>query len=162
MRIVLLAVSMLYLYSIGAYADSVTLTTPETLATPQATKLDWYIDLIDAREKMLVVKYRWRDATGTIIKRAALGQTWESWACRDLEVPGENVACTGAGTPTPCCTGVGTGTCDDMLDTCFTDVFGFRVRQQDVGTAIGVGLRQLIWNKFKQTILSGGNDGAFD
>jgi len=34
----------------------------------------------------------------------------------------------------------------------FTDVFGFIIRAQDVGTPIGPGLKQLVWNKLK-TIL---------
>ena len=29
----------------------------------------------------------------------------------------------------------------------FTDIMGFQIRSQDVGTAIGTGLKQLIWNK---------------
>jgi len=50
----------------------------------------------------------------------------------------------------------------ECSDTCFTDVFTFQIRAQDVGTPIGVGLRTLIWNRMKQDILTGGNDGSFD
>lgn len=46
--------------------------------------------------------------------------------------------------------------------TCFTDVFSFQVRSQDVGTAIGAGLRQLIWNKFRADVLTGSNNGTFE
>jgi hypothetical protein len=49
----------------------------------------------------------------------------------------------------------------EITDTDFDDVFGFIVRQQDVGTKIGVGLRALIWNKFKSEVLTAGNDGTF-
>lgn len=45
---------------------------------------------------------------------------------------------------------------------CFTDVFSFQVRSQDVGTAIGAGLRQLIWNKFRRDVLTGSNNGTFE
>ena len=31
----------------------------------------------------------------------------------------------------------------------FTDVMGFNIRAEDVGTAIGQGLKQLVWNKLK-------------
>ena len=31
----------------------------------------------------------------------------------------------------------------------FQDVMGFQIRSQDVGTAIGQGLKQLIWNKME-------------
>jgi len=31
----------------------------------------------------------------------------------------------------------------------FNDVMAFSIRSQDVGTAIGAGLKQLIWNKMK-------------
>ena len=44
----------------------------------------------------------------------------------------------------------------------FSDVFGFLMRcPQDGGVKIGVGLRTLIWNKVKASILTGGNDGTF-
>ena len=51
--------------------------------------------------------------------------------------------------------------CTNNEETCFSDVFSFQVRTQDVGTSIGVGLRTLIWNKFRSDIL-GANDGTFD
>ena len=47
-------------------------------------------------------------------------------------------------------------------DSCFTDVFSFQIRQQDVDTSIGAGLRTLIWNQMKADVLTGGNDGTFD
>jgi len=34
----------------------------------------------------------------------------------------------------------------------FTDVFGFLIRAQDVGTPIGQGLKQLVWNKLKTVL----------
>jgi hypothetical protein len=46
--------------------------------------------------------------------------------------------------------------------TCFTETFGFAIRAQDVGSAIGVGLRNLLWNKMKADVLTGGNDGTFE
>lgn len=45
---------------------------------------------------------------------------------------------------------------------CFTDVFTFHIRSQDVGKSIGAGLRSLIWNKFKAAMLTTGNDGTFE
>ena len=142
-------------------ADTVTLDSPQVLSTPSATKMDWYISRIDAQTKTLRVTYRWRDATdGTI--HLGSRTDWQTWSCRDIEVPGENADCTDALVPHDCCTGVGTGTCDDMEDECFSDVFGFIIRTQDVGTKMGVGLRTLIWNKMKADVLTGGNDGTFE
>jgi len=81
------------------------------------------------------------------------------WAF-DEDVDDDN--CTGANEPWDCCTGSETGTCPEILDTCFTDVFSFSIRTQDVGTSIGLGLRTLIWNQMKNDILTGVNDGTFD
>jgi len=36
-----------------------------------------------------------------------------------------------------------------IQDSDFTDIMGFEIRTQDVGTKIGLGLKQLIWNKLK-------------
>lgn len=44
--------------------------------------------------------------------------------------------------------------------TCFDDTFGFTIRAQDVGTTLGAGLKQLLWNKMKADVLSPGNDGT--
>jgi len=46
-------------------------------------------------------------------------------------------------------------------DECFSDVFTFQVREVDVGTSIGHGLRTLIWNKMRPDILTGANNGTF-
>lgn len=145
------------------WADSITLTSPETLSTPTSQKIGrWYISYISAFSKTLQVRYYWEDSNGSPISLEGNRDAWQTWSCQDIEVGGENADCTALGEPHPCCTDVGTGTCDDMSDTCFTDVFSFEIRQQDVGTGIGIGLRTLIWNQMKQDILTGGNDGTFD
>jgi hypothetical protein len=121
---------------------------------------DWYVSYISAATKTLTVRYYWEDATGNPIQldnRSA----WQTWSCRDIS-QGDNASCTAAGEPWDCCTGAGTGTCPEAVDTCFSDVFGFQIRAQDVGTSIGIGLRTLIWNQMKVDILTGGNDGSFD
>jgi len=143
-------------------ADSITLNTNETLSVPESARIsDWEIIKINADQKIMTIRYRWRAGDDTVVQ---LGnrQGWQFWTCQDRETPGTNAECLAAGDPYECCTGVGTGTCDDLLDSCFSDVFGFTIRSQDVGTKIGIGLRTLIWNQMKQDVLSGGNDGAFD
>jgi len=163
MKKAILFFALLWLGFCGiATADMVTLQSGETIISdPTAQHLEWYVSRIDANKKLLIVHYRWTNADGS--SAAYVGRTpWKQWTCRDIEVPGSNDECVGAGDPYPCCTGEGTGTCDDMQDTCFSDIFLFQVRSQDVGTAIGKGLRTLIWNKFKQDVLSQGNEGTFE
>ena len=85
---------------------------------------------------------------------------WNTWNCVNTPVPGENSECVAEDDPYDCCSGEGTGTCDDMLDTCFSDVFGFVIRSQDVGTPLGQGLRTLIYNAWRDDVIPG-NDGTF-
>ena len=143
-----------------AYGDDINLTSGETLSPPVATKVDWRIALIDAKAKKLVVRYSWLAASGEAVNVG--GRETHDWVCRDIPTPGENASCISAGVPFPCCTGAGTGTCDGLDDNCFSAIFGFSIRSQDVGTQIGVGLRQLIFNQWKQDRLSPGNDGTFE
>jgi hypothetical protein len=161
MKKILLAGLIVLLWAGFAWADRITLDSAETIDNPQAVALDWYVDRIDALNKTLTIKYRWIDANETPIRNRDSFQSWHTWQCRNIEVPGTNAECIAAGDPYECCTGAGTGTCDDMQDTCFSDVFGFNIRTQDVGTSIGIGLRALIWNQMKQDILTTGNDGSF-
>jgi len=152
---------VLMLLPIMALADTVTLDSPETLSTPEAIKMDWRISNITAKTQTLQVTYRWRDSTDAPIHLGSKND-WHIWTCRDIQTPGENVECTDALIPWECCTGLGTGTCDGMDDTCFSDVFSFQIRSQDVGTSIGAGLRTLIWNKMRADVLTGGNNGTFE
>jgi hypothetical protein len=152
---------LVLLISAVCYAEQITLTTPQPVVAPSAVKIsDWEITRINAERKLLSVRYRWRDATGDVIDFKSK-DGWHTWTCQDIEVQGTNAECIEAGNPYPCCTDAGAGTCDGMVDTCFSDVFGFTIRSQDVGVKMGVGLRTLIWNKMKTDIIPG-NDGAFD
>ena len=156
-----LLIFILTVFPCGAGADSITLNSAENLAVPTSRHIaNWHISRIDPAEKLLRVRYQWATDDNKIIKTTPSG--WNTWDCRDIEVPGENINCTAAGEPWECCTGNTTGTCDDMVDTCFTDVFAFTIRAQDVGTSIGGGLKTLIWNRMKQDILSETNNGTFD
>lgn len=155
-----LILALLLLIPTVAHADRVTLTNPETLAVPTSSMLDWYVSRIDAKTKTLEVTYQWLDANQNVI-RPTSGQTWRVWTCRD-RAPQLVADCTAPGEPYACCTGPGAGTNCDPGSTCFTDVFGFTIRTQDVGTKIGLGLRTLVWNKFKADLLSAGNSGTFD
>jgi hypothetical protein len=152
--------ALLILWPRLAVADTVTLDSTEVLSTPNATTMDWHVSKIDAKSKTLTVTYRWRDDTGAPIFLGSRNQL-HTWHCRDIETPGENSECLDVEDPWECCTGLGTGACDGMEDTCFSDVFRFNIRSQDVGTAIGVGLRTLIWDKMKADVLTGANDGSF-
>lgn len=162
MKKLLILFAIIFILPLGVSADRVTLNSTEVLSTPNATHMDWYIDLIDAKTKTLRVRYRWLDSTGAPI---FLGNrtTWQTWSCRNVvDNPITiNADCVGVGDPWSCCTGVGTGDCDETV-TDFSDIFTFKIRTQDVGTSIGVGLRTLIWNKMRADILTGGNNGTFE
>jgi len=141
--------------------EKITLNTGETIGAPETgISMDWYIDYIDAENNILKVNYQWRDALGKIIRDTSARTGWNTWTCQDIPVE-NNIDCIGAGDPYGCCTGVGTGTCDEVGDTCFSNIFRFEIRAQDVGTKIGVGLRSLIWNQMKTDVLTGVNDGVF-
>ena len=161
-KIILVLFAVLLFIPVLGFADSITLTDDEVLQVPTSKHMDWYVDRIDVDRKLLRIRYRWRGDNQEIIRLQDTKSAWLAWECRNIEVPGTNAECVGVGDPYECCTGVGTGTCDDMIDTCFSDVFGFEIRTQDVGTGIGVGLRTLIWNQMKQDVLTGGNDGVFN
>ncbi len=165
MRQLCLFLLLLFLTTNVSMADSIVLNAPEALETPEAYSMDWEIIRIDAENKFMRVKYRWLDSNGKAIHSGRTGVD-HYWTCMNQwsdTNPVNNDQCISAGVPDPCCTGEGQGTCDDTVqtDSCFSDVFGFQIRQQDVGTAIGNGLRQLVWNQMKQDILSPGNDGDF-
>lgn len=122
-----------------AFADSITLTSPEDLQEPQATKIKLRKVEINMEPRYMVVHYSWATATSDLRLSQRLVQTW---ICQDREDD--------PGTP------------EDETSTCFTDVFKFSIRTQDVGTMVGIALRDLVWFYMKQDILSGGNDGSFD
>ena len=145
-------------------AQILTLDSPEALAVPTATKLDLKTININVDDKLVTVTYRFLDGSGNYILTTA-GRVDRTWQCRDsAAVPAFNVAtCTGVGAPDPCCTGAGTGTgCFEgtPADTCFTDTFSFNIRSQDVGVAIGKGLRALIWSKMRPAVLTGTNNAT--
>jgi len=165
-KLIVLLVFIGLLIPVLAISDSITLTSPETLQVPTSQKLDWYIDRIDASAKLLRVAYRWRGSSGEVISLGTRNP-WMTWDCRNRPaIPAFDVGtCLDVADPHPCCTGLGTGSgcpAGTPADTCFSDVFGFTIRTQDVGTGIGVGLRTLIWNKMRQSILTGANNGTFD
>ena len=142
-----------------SFADRVTFNSAVTISTPSSPKMDWYIDYISALDEVLQVKYRWLDSSGNPILFES-GRTWQMWDCKNVDAQ-LAADCTAAGVPYPGCTGDGTGSGLDPGDDCFSDVFAFQIRNQDVGTSIGAGLRTLIWNKFKTDVLPA-NTGTFD
>ena len=136
----LLFVCLLILSAGVVWADMVTLTTPESVASPVAPKIEFNVAEINAATKTIRVQYRWINPDGTpIVLNNRAG--WLSWYGRDINDDPE----------TP----------QDETDTTFSDIFLFQIRAQDVGTPIGKGLRTLIWNQMKGDILTPGNDGTF-
>src|SRR5512139_1741297 len=86
MRKLGLAIVFVALFAFDAFADQVTLNSPETLSVPTATKLDWKVTLVDATQKIMEVKYRWIDASLTPIQLAGTNSQWRIWTCRDIPV----------------------------------------------------------------------------
>lgn len=142
-----------------ASAQVLTLNSAETLSVPTATKLDLNLIQIDAEKQTIGVRYRFMDAGGHYISEAGNPEIFRWWYCTD-RAPELAANCTELHNPYWGCTGVGTGENLDPGTTCFTDTFRFAVREQDVGTPIGKGLRALIWNKMKKSVLTGTNDAT--
>ncbi len=143
----------------ASYAQVLTLNSPESLAVPTATKLDLRNINIDVTNKLVTVTYRFLGADNGPIPRVGNVTVDRTWTCQD--VPAQLAAdCTGVGVPYNGCTGVGTGTGLYAGDTCFTDTFSFSIRSQDVGVALGKGLRALIWAKMRPAVLTGANNAT--
>ena len=156
---ILLSTIIIVMMAMPVMAESVVLDAPQEIASPTVSKMEWVVDDLDSEKKMIRVKYRWIQDNGLYVPIGKKG--WNYWICKNIETRGENALCVGEGDPWECCTGVGTGDCDGYDSECFSDIFGFQIREQDVGTSIGVGLRTLIWNRFKQDVLPT-NNGSFE
>jgi hypothetical protein len=143
-----------------AYAQPINLNSPQTFSQPQSQRAVWQRIVIEPRQRRMRVDYYWTDAQDNRIEVG--GRVDQTWVCRDLETPGENSECTGVGTPHACCTGVVTGTCDGLEESCFSDIFDFTIPQGAVGQQFGAGFRTLLKNAWRDNVLSQGNDGTFE
>ena len=128
-----------------SYADTLTLTNPQTEVSPIATEVDWRnINLnIGNRDNVMTLQYFLLNAAGQRIPMNN-GAVRRTWTCRNIFDDPE--------------------TQQDETSTCWDDIFMFEIRTQDVGTPIGRGFRALIWNQMKNdpTVIDVGNDGTFD
>jgi hypothetical protein len=122
-------------------AEMITLDSGEALDPPVNTHLRWKIVELDGLTKVLRVRYQRLGADGSVIYRGDQ-DGWKTWTCTNIPDDPETEEV-------------------DETDNCFSSIFSFNIRQQDVGMSIGVGLRQLIFNQFKADVLSEGNDGTF-
>ena len=122
-------------------ADMITLNADDVETKPATEKINLLKIQINLPAKVMRIAYQRLDENLAPI-RDNYGEEIRIWTCRnhadDPETPG------------------------DEFSTCFNDVFGFDIRSQDVGTALGLGLRNLIWNQMKQDILITATDGSFD
>lgn len=150
MKRLVILLSIVFCFGI-AYAQDATLSAPVPLSVPTANHIQISNIEIMPVSKIMRVTYRWLDANKRAIVTTDGMKTDRIWSC--TESAGEPVAnCTDVGTPYPCCTGVGTGTNCKAPDTSFSDIFGFKMRTEDVGKSIGIGLRTLIVAKMKAQI----------
>jgi len=141
MKKLLIIVLSALLFAAVSWADEITLNNPEALAPPTAVKIDFRQIKINLNPNWLELDFRFLDVNGEEIL-GPNGRTQRLWRCQNM-----------IDNPT---------TPENEASTCFTDLFMFVIRAQDVGTPIGRGLRNLIWNKMKSDVLSGGNDGTFN
>jgi hypothetical protein len=162
MKKLFIIIVMCFLLPIFSSAEELVLDTPKPISTPEISSYDWEAIIINRDDKTLVVRYNSLDSNGDKITFSN-GRQLKSYVCQNIpDDPGTDVNdCVSEGEPYACCTGFGTGNCDES-DPCFDDIFGFEIRTQDVGTKIGIGLRNLIKNKFKNSVIGAGNDGSFD
>ena len=136
MKAILFMYAILVALIVSTSAFGFTLTLPEPISPPIATQISIEKISIDETRKMLSVEYKFIAEDGSQIYLPSGRGFARQWVCADTvnEV----------GAP---------------LSTCFTAVFGFQIRQADVGKKIGTGLWQLIWNKMKLDVLKvSGND----
>lgn len=161
MKYFLIVLAIVTLLTSQVWAGTVILDSPHQITPSVAEKIDWKVVDLDSDTQKVVIKWRWRDSGSRVLMDTGSDRYgWNTWTCENIEVPGENSECIDEGVPNDCCTGYQEGSCDDMIDTCFSDVFGFEVREQDVGTSIGVGFRTLLWNRWRDDVIPG-NDGTF-
>ena len=164
-------------------ADTGTLDSPLTLQPQDAVTIEWDFNL-GTFENRVTGRHRWKAADGTVIYLPESDHRgWIQWTLRNYQrdsVPDySNGECTASGVPDACCTGEGTGTCDDLVDVqngdCTADgLVGTQAvsccTAEDVGVCrgwsdtalfscgssacdnyiIGVGLRTLIMNQWKK------------
>lgn len=161
MYVVWLTVLFIAAAVLPAQADRLTLTTPEPVNSPTAVRVEFDHFLFSVENAKLLVRYRFLDAANRPLLSNDGAGGWKIWECRDVPIPGDNDECTDGGEPFECCTGAGTGTCNGLAESCFSDIVRFQIRAQDVGTRIGIGLRQLIWNKMRQEVTNN-NNGTFE
>lgn len=136
MKKYILVIAILAFLPIHVFAEKIVLDSPEAISPPEAAWMDWFVDDLDSESRRLVVKYRWRSSDDKILYPENADNGWLTWTCQNISEGGDNDS------------------------TCFSDVFSFKIREQDTGTSIGVGLRTLIWNRFRQEILPT-NNGTF-
>ena len=131
--------SLILAMSTFCYADEYILDTPETEISPITVRYDWQNVNIDLANNILTIFYNKLNDTGQAIPKPN-GRTRRVWACQNRADDPE----------TP----------EDETETCWSDVFMFAIRTQDVGTPIGRGLRMLIKNQMSAAGLIG--TGSFD
>ena len=125
-----------------AMADDILLDADQALTVTTYRRItDWEITRINEDQQILIVKYRRAKADGTTVNLDGSRGAWKFWTCENMADNPE----------TP----------EDETSTCFSDIFGFNIRAQDVGTSIGGGLKQLIRIRMLADIAPG-NTGDWD
>lgn len=138
-------------------AQTYRMTNTEQVAVPTATYIEFRPYSTDFANKQYIVTYRLLDVNGKAIPMPESMDVNRKWICRDRA--DENLACTAAGEPQACCTGLGTGTCPGAL-TCWTEVYGFEIKEAHIGDKTGKLLRRRLFNRAKAAILRAGNDAV--
>jgi len=115
-----LALFVGFFLSTSVLADTGTLSVAKQLQPLEATHFDWEFNL-GTEVNQIRGKHRWRASDDNIIHLpGADHRGWIKWTLRNYQRDSEpdytNDDCTASGVPDACCTGVGEGTCDDLVN----------------------------------------------
>jgi hypothetical protein len=154
------ALSVLILLGSAAFsvkADVFNLTEPVTVAQPEAVAVDIRGQIFEPRIPRIRVIYRALDVNDTPIPELDGAATDRTFICDGAD----STQCTGVETPWTCCTGLGTGVCEDA-DMCYSDIADYVLEFAPTGWTFAYGFNIFIRNQMCEQIpLLTGKCGTF-
>lgn len=118
-------------------AETITLNTPEALAPPTASSIEWNSIKVDLNEEIIRANFTWRNETSVIPVGGTIEQTQIVRNIPDNpDTPGNE------------------------QDNQYTKSWEYEIRAEDVGKKIGKVLLRKVFNQFKDRILTAGNTGT--
>jgi len=159
-RIVILVLVAVLIAATMIQAQVITLNTKETVAVPTVDKIQIKNVNIDINGKSIEITYRFLDATNNAIPKMDTMSSERKWKCFDKPAIDAG-KCTGIGEPYECCTDVGKGNNCFTGDLCWTNSYSYIPKAEEADkSGIGGMFIKRIWDLFKVSILTAGNDGT--